>query len=221
VWIADEEFRAANAEAVETSSCIRLRGSEDCGFAHYTGDGPPNRLGNSRVCSTLTRLRLGDTSRRQAESDAANEVEGSSLSQSAAPDTLKSSCAHVIPELAEPKAGWHPIHSKSTCRLHEGVLICRHGGITCCSAAWTPQGNHPTFTLHHAAIIVCAYMLHSSENGSQLRSFSTLRACSVAAAVHSSKGVTRFTVMQRELETTLPVVCTGQPPRSILVSLRW
>ena len=157
-----------------------------------------------RVCSTLTRLRLGDTSRRQAESDAANEVEGSSLSQSAAPDTLKSSCAHVIPELAEPKAGWHPIHSKSTCRLHEGVLICRHGGITCCSAAWTPQGNHPTLTLHHAAIIVCAYMLHSSENGSQLRSFSTLRAWSgPPPSILAKVSITRFTDMQRELEIPL------------------
>ena len=109
------------------------------------------------IRSTLTRLRVGDTSRRQSESGAANEgsdeVEGSSLSQSAAPDTLKSSCAHVIPELAEPKAGWHPIHSKSACRLHEGVLICGHGGIACCSAGGTPQGNHPTFTRHHAAII--------------------------------------------------------------------
>ena len=29
VWIADQEFRAANAEAVETRACVRLRGSED------------------------------------------------------------------------------------------------------------------------------------------------------------------------------------------------
>jgi hypothetical protein len=29
MWIADQEFRAANAEVVETSGCIRLRGSED------------------------------------------------------------------------------------------------------------------------------------------------------------------------------------------------
>ena len=28
-WIADQEFRAANAEAVETSANISLRGSED------------------------------------------------------------------------------------------------------------------------------------------------------------------------------------------------
>jgi hypothetical protein len=29
VWIADQEFRAGNAEAVETSDHISLRGSED------------------------------------------------------------------------------------------------------------------------------------------------------------------------------------------------
>ena len=29
VWIADQEFLAANAEAVETTACIRLRGRED------------------------------------------------------------------------------------------------------------------------------------------------------------------------------------------------
>ena len=29
VWIADQEFRAANAKAVESSACIRLPGSED------------------------------------------------------------------------------------------------------------------------------------------------------------------------------------------------
>ena len=29
MWIADQEFRAANAEAVETSANIGLRGSED------------------------------------------------------------------------------------------------------------------------------------------------------------------------------------------------
>jgi hypothetical protein len=29
VWIADQEFRAANAKAVEPSACIRLPGSED------------------------------------------------------------------------------------------------------------------------------------------------------------------------------------------------
>jgi hypothetical protein len=28
MWIADQEFRAANAEAVATDACIRLRGSE-------------------------------------------------------------------------------------------------------------------------------------------------------------------------------------------------
>ena len=37
VWIADQEFRAANAEAVEMSRCIRLRGSEDCGFVALYG----------------------------------------------------------------------------------------------------------------------------------------------------------------------------------------
>ena len=37
VWIADQEFRAANAEAVEMCSCIRLRGSEDCGFVALYG----------------------------------------------------------------------------------------------------------------------------------------------------------------------------------------
>ena len=29
IWIADQEFRAANAEAVATDACIHLRGSED------------------------------------------------------------------------------------------------------------------------------------------------------------------------------------------------
>jgi hypothetical protein len=29
MWIADQEFRAANAEVVATDACIRLRGSED------------------------------------------------------------------------------------------------------------------------------------------------------------------------------------------------
>jgi len=148
------------------------------------------------VCSTLTRLRVGDRSRRQPESGAANQVEGSSLRQSAAPDTLKSSCAHVIPELAEPKAGWHPIHSKSACRLHEGVLICGHGGIACCSAAWTPQGNHPTLTLHHAAIIVCAYMLHSSENGSQcVHSQPCGHVLSRPPPILAKVSITRFTEM--------------------------
>ena len=28
IWIADQEFRAANAEIVTTDACIRLRGSE-------------------------------------------------------------------------------------------------------------------------------------------------------------------------------------------------
>ena len=37
VWITDQEFRAANAEAVEMCSCIRLRGSEDCGFVALYG----------------------------------------------------------------------------------------------------------------------------------------------------------------------------------------
>ena len=37
VWVADQEFRAANAEAVEMCSCIRLRGSEDCGFVALYG----------------------------------------------------------------------------------------------------------------------------------------------------------------------------------------
>ena len=36
-WIADQEFRAANAEAVETCSSIRLRGSEDCAFVALYG----------------------------------------------------------------------------------------------------------------------------------------------------------------------------------------
>jgi hypothetical protein len=29
MWIADQEFRAANAEAIATGACIRLRESED------------------------------------------------------------------------------------------------------------------------------------------------------------------------------------------------
>src|SRR5690242_3478840 len=66
-----------------------------------------------------------------------------------------------------------------------------------------------------------AYMLHSSENGSQLRSFSTLRTCSVATA-HSSEGIdhTLHRDAARARKITLPVACTGHP-RSILVSLRW
>jgi hypothetical protein len=80
------------------------------------------------------------------------EVEVLSSGQSAAPDTLKLSCAHAIPELAEPEPSWHSIHSESACRLHGGVFICGHDGIACRSAGRTPQSNHPTFTLHHAAI---------------------------------------------------------------------
>ena len=129
----------------------------------------------------LTRLRVADTSRRQSQSGAANEgsdeVEGSSLSRSAAPDTLKSSCAHVIPELTEPKTGWHPIHSKSTCRLHERVLICGHGGIACCSAGGTPQGYHPTFTLHHAGITVLSYLFGEWVAFALVLNFSAMFSC--------------------------------------------
>jgi len=173
------------------------------------------------VCSTLTRLRVGDRSRRQPESGAANEVEGSSLRQSAAPDTLKSSCAHVIPELAEPKAGWHLSHSKSTCRLHEGVLICGHGGIACCSAAWTPQGNHPTLTLHHAAIIVCLHVTLVGE-WVAVAFIRNLAGMVRAATVHSSEGIdhTLHRYAARARNTTLPASAPSRP-RSILVSLRW
>jgi len=37
VWIADQEFRAANAEAVETNACIRLRGSKDRALVELYG----------------------------------------------------------------------------------------------------------------------------------------------------------------------------------------
>ena len=37
MWIADQEFRAANAEAVATDACIRLRGSEDSALVALYG----------------------------------------------------------------------------------------------------------------------------------------------------------------------------------------
>ena len=37
MWIADQEFRAANAEAVATDAYIRLRGSEDSALVALYG----------------------------------------------------------------------------------------------------------------------------------------------------------------------------------------
>jgi hypothetical protein len=75
------------------------------------------------------------------------------LGQSAASTALKLSCPHTIPELANPEAGWHLIHPKSACRLHEKVFVRGHDGFASRLARWTPQINSPTFTLFHSAII--------------------------------------------------------------------